>query len=254
MLVSCLLGLVLSFQADPLGGSRKLVWSDEFEGSGSLDSTKWNYDTGPVYNNEKEKYVEDPDYLHLDKGNLVITADNKSGKILSGRITTKASWLYGYFEVRAKFPTGRGTWPAIWFLGDVLRNPDAHVGWPMCGEIDLMENVGFDPDSIHFTVHTGSADGHGEASKGNHLSIPSAWNDFHVYGLDWQVDHMDFYCDGKKSLTYRRDPNNPNSWPFDKPEYMILNLAIGGDWGGAKGIDPAIFPARYYVDYVRVYQ
>jgi beta-glucanase (GH16 family) len=254
MLTALALAITLtSIQADVIG-NRKLVWKDEFDGSGALDTAKWNFDTGPVYNNEKEKYVDDTAHIRVVKGNLVITADNSSGKILSGRITSKAAWLYGYFEVRAKFPTGRGTWPAIWFLGDVLRQPDAHVGWPKCGEIDLMENVGFNPDDIHFTVHTGGANGTGHASKGDHITIPSAASDFHVYGLDWQADHMDFYCDGKKAFTYTKDPANPNGWPFDKPEYMILNLAIGGDWGGAKGVDPAIFPARYYVDYVRIYQ
>ena len=242
-----------SAHADVIG-HRKLVWKDEFDGSGALDSAKWNYDTGPVYNNEKEKYVDDIDYVRVVKGNLVITADNRSGKVRSGRINTKASWLYGYFEVRAKFPTGKGTWPAIWFLGDILRKPGANVDWPTCGEIDLMENVGFNPNDIHFTVHTADAGGKGEASKGEHITIPSAWSDFHVYGLDWQADHLDFYCDGKKVSTYAKDPANPNSWPFDRPEYLILNLAIGGDWGGTKGIDPAIFPAKFYVDYVRVYQ
>lgn len=254
MLAACLLAGSILVQVNPLIGSRKIVWSDEFDGSGALDSTKWNYDTGPVYNNEKEKYVDDIGYIRVNKGNLIITADNKSGKILSGRINTKQAWLYGYFEVRAKFPTGKGTWPAIWFLGDSVRKPDAHVGWPACGEIDLMENVGFNPDDVHFTVHTAGANGRGEASKGTHIMIPSASSDFHVYGLDWQADHMDFYCDGKKVFTYTKDPSSPTSWPFDKPEYLILNLAIGGDWGGAKGVDPAIFPAKYYVDYVRVYQ
>ena len=118
-----------SAQADVIG-QRKLVWKDEFDGSGALDTSKWIFDIGPVYNNEKEKYVDDINYVRIVTGNLVITADNKSGKLLSGRITTKAAWLYGYFEVRAKFPTGKGTWPAIWFLGDVLRKPEAHVGWP----------------------------------------------------------------------------------------------------------------------------
>ncbi|MHB8634990.1 MAG: glycoside hydrolase family 16 protein [Fimbriimonadaceae bacterium] len=254
MLAAYLLAVTLaSAQADVIG-SRKLVWKDEFSGSGALDSSKWSYDTGPVYNNEKEKYVDDTAYVRLVKGKLVITADNRSGRILSGRITSKGAWLYGYFEVRAKFPPGRGTWPAIWFLGNVLRIPGNHVGWPKCGEIDLMENVGFDPDAVHFTVHTGNAAGNGEASKGAQITIPSASSDFHVYGLDWRKSRMDFYCDGKKVFTYKRDPANPNSWPFDKPEYMILNLAIGGDWGGRQGVDNSIFPAKFYVDYVRVYQ
>ncbi|HLK13259.1 MAG TPA: glycoside hydrolase family 16 protein [Fimbriimonadaceae bacterium] len=253
MLLPCLLGVALGLQSNPLIGSRKLVWSDEFDGKGGIDAAKWNYDLGPVYNNEKEKYSDDLHNVHRAGGYLVITADDKTGRILSGRLTSKPAWLYGYYEVRAKFPTGRGTWPAIWFLGDSLRH-EGSPGWPRCGEIDLMENVGFNTDDIHFSVHTGDAKGRGEASKTTHITVPSAASEFHTYGLVWEPDHMDFYCDGKKTLTYTKDPANPNSWPFDKPEYMILNLAIGGDWGGAKGIDPAIFPSKFYVDYVRVYQ
>lgn len=253
MLTAAILTAALLARTDPIGGSRKLVWQDEFDGSGAVDSAKWDFEQGYVRNHEEQEYVSELANAKVQDGNLVITAERGSGHTRSAALESKQFWRYGYFEIRAQFPAGRGTWPAIWFLGEGIRKPgDANIGWPNCGEIDLMENVGFNPNDVHFTVHTAQADGHGHASKGTHITVEHPWTDFHVYGLDWTKGHLDFYFDRKKVFSYGNDGVNP--WPFDKPEFILLNLAIGGDWGGAKGVDPAIFPSLFKIDYVRVYQ
>lgn len=245
--------LTLSAQSDPIGGGRNLVWHDEFDQSGAVDSSKWGFESGYVRNHEEQEYTSEIRNAKVADGNLVITAERGSGKTRSAALESNQFWRYGYFEVRAKFPTGRGTWPAIWFLGEGIRkHGEQYIGWPQCGEIDLMENVGMNPNDVHFTVHTAEPSGKGHASKGTHITVDKVWDDFHVYGLDWTKQHLDFYFDGKKVMSYANDGSNP--WPFDKPEFILINLAIGGDWGGQKGVDPAIFPSIYKVDYVRVYQ
>ena len=162
----------------------------------------------------------------------------------------KAGWTYGRIDVRAKLPGGRGTWPAIWCLGTNIPQ----VGWPACGEIDIMENVGFEPGIIHATVHTKAREQREHKSKGDQTSRPDAAESFHVYRVDWDAKKMDFYVDDQKYFTYSKEGNAAAAWPFDKEQYLILNLAIGGAWGGQKGIDESIFPRKYLIDYVRVYQ
>jgi beta-glucanase (GH16 family) len=162
----------------------------------------------------------------------------------------KASWRYGRFEIRAKLPTGQGTWPAIWTLG---TNMDK-IGWPSCGEIDIMENVGFNPDIIHFTVHTKKYNHLINTHKSEKTEIAKPYDTFHVYALEWYPDRLDFFVDDKKYFTYTNDGTGPDTWPFDEPQYLILNVAIGGDWGGQRGVDNGIFPQRMSIDYVRVYR
>src|SRR5205085_12137598 len=156
---------------------------------------------------------------------------------------------YGRIEVRAKVPSGRGTWPAIWTLAD---EPNAR--WPACGEIDIMEHVGFDPGKIHANIHTAKYNHVKRNGKGSQLSVPDATSAFHVYALEWSSERLDFFVDDQKYFTYENEKTGSDAWPYDKPHYLILNLAIGGAWGGQKGIDESIFPQRYYFDYVRVYQ
>jgi beta-glucanase (GH16 family) len=162
----------------------------------------------------------------------------------------KESWRYGRIEVRAKLPTGLGTWPAIWMLGTNIRE----VGWPTCGEIDIMENVGFDPNKIHGNIHTQEYNHVRGTNKGNNIEMEKPYDKFHVYAIEWFEDHIDFFIDDNKYFTFKNEGTGNAVWPYDKEHYLILNLAIGGSWGGQKGIDDSIFPQKYYIDYVRVYK
>lgn len=230
---------------------RKLVWSEEFNRPGRPDPKKWDYEEGFVRNNEMQYYTRDrAENARVEDGHLIIEARKeayRNAQVTSASLTSRQSWTYGRIEVRAKIPTGRGTWPAIWMLGTNIKQ----VGWPACGEIDIMENVGYDPDGIYCTVHTRGPDGQ-HASRGKRITADRPYDAFHVYAVDWDARRMVFTYDNKQVLVYENDGKNP--WPFDKPQYLILNLAIGGEWGGQKGVDDSIFPCRYLIDYVRVYQ
>ena len=234
-------------------GSWRLVWRDEFNGSGRPDPTKWGYEKGFVRNDEKQFYTDDRrENARVENGRLLIEArkDGFGGHpISSASLTTqgKASWTYGRIETRAKIPTGKGTWPAIWMLGDGGR-------WPQDGEIDILENVGFDPNKAVFTVHSTKLDGTGHEGWGESVAIPNLPAAYHVYSLEWSPSAMVWSVDGKVDHTYTKADPHGVAWVFDKPQYLLLNLAIGGAWGGQQGVDDSIFPARYEVDYVRVYQ
>lgn len=250
----------------------KLVWADDFNEPGLPNPAKWSYETGFIRNNELQYYTrERPENARVEDGMLVIEArkeqfknpdyDPESRRGRRGRefaeytsasLTTqgKASWTYGRIEVRAKLPSGRGTWPAIWTLGTNIRE----VGWPACGEIDIMEFVGFEPGIIHANVHTRSYNHTRGTGKGDKITIADASNAFHVYAIEWYEDHIDFFVDDRKYFTFKNEGSGDDVWPYNKDQYLILNLAIGGSWGGQKGIDDSIFPQRYYIDYVRVYQ
>ena len=234
----------------------KLLWSDEFLKDGRPNPEIWGYDTGNVANNEKQFYpVDRPENARVEGGKLIIEArkDGFEGhEITSARLVTrgKKEIQYGRIEVRAKVPPGRGTWPAIWMLGTNIKE----VGWPACGEIDMMEFVGYDADRLHFNIHTKAFNHVMKTNKGTSIDAPNASRDFHTYTLDWSATRMDWYLDGKRVFAYQKPAGaTADEWPFDAPQYLLLNLAIGGDWGGAKGIDDAIFPSRFEVDYVRVY-
>lgn len=239
----------------------RLVWSDEFNGAGNPDTSKWVYDLGtgpPEYwgNHELEYYTRRPENVRVENGMLVIEArkDSVGGMgYTSGRIRTKGhgDWTYGRIEVRAKLPEGRGTWSAIWMLPTENR----YGNWPLCGEIDIMEHVGFDPGVVHGTIHTGKYNHMIQTQKEGQVKVDGIGSGFHVYGLEWREDYMDFMVDGKPFYRVTRDANEDfNAWPFDQPFHLILNLAVGGDWGGRKGVDPAIWPSRMMVDWVHVYQ
>ncbi|MGD0094392.1 MAG: glycoside hydrolase family 16 protein, partial [Planctomycetota bacterium] len=252
----------------------KLVWSDEFEGEGAPDPKKWTYETGFVRNAELQYYTKDRrENARLEGGNLVIEAVKERFKnpnydanakdknnwnrarefadYTSASLTTKglASWTYGRVEVRAKVPGGRGTWPAIWMLGT-----DKSAGWPKCGEIDIMEYVGFDPDGIHTTIHTGAYNHVKKTQKGHRTVVPKPYDDFHVYAIEWNDKEIVFFVDEQKVFAFQNDGKGVDAWPFDKPCYLLLNYAVGGAWGGAKGVDESIFPSKYLIDYVRVYE
>ncbi len=253
----------------------KLVWSDEFDRPGLPDAAKWDYEEGFIRNNEEQYYTrERKENARVENGVLVIEARKERMKnpaydpeakgkgrgrrsreyaeFTSASLTTrgKASWAYGRIEVRARLPSGRGTWPAIWMLGTNTRQ----VGWPACGEIDIMEFVGFEPGVVHANIHTKKYNHVLKTGKGAQLKMPDASEAYHVYAVEWDAKRLDFYVDDKKYFTYENEGTGADAWPFDKDQFLILNLAIGGAWGGAKGIDESIFPQHYYIDYVRVYQ
>lgn len=267
-----ILTLLLLLASAPLFATEwKLVWSDEFDKPGRPDPAKWGFEEGFSYNNEQEYYTSRRENARVENGMLVIearkehykipaaardrgirTEGRQSAEYTSARLTTqnKASWTYGRIEVRAKLPTGRGTWPAIWTLGDNIRQ----VGWPACGEIDIMENVGFDPDLIHGNIHTTAYNHVQHTNKGSKITVARPYDDFHLYAVEWRPERIDFFVDKTKYFTFNNEGKGDAAWPYHKPQYLILNVAIGGDWGGQKGIDGSIFPQKMYIDYVRVYQ
>ena len=233
----------------------KLAWAEEFNYEGLPDTAVWGYETGYIRNHELQCYTNNAENARVENGCLLIEAiKEKVGTFLytSASINTlgKKEFFHGRIEVCAKIPTGKGAWPAIWMMG--TDRPT--VGWPECGEIDIMENVGYDPKRFHATVHTpGSRKDPDAVIRSNSILLPDAYTNFHVFAVEWHEDRLDFFVDEKLTLSYRKDVTLPQYWRFDKPHYLLLNLAIGGAWGGAHGIDDSIFPLKYYVDWVRYY-
>lgn len=234
----------------------KLVWHDEFNEK-VLDTTKWNYEVNGNGggNNELQYYTDSPKNSYLKDGNLVIIAlkeEYKGKEYTSARINTKGkeTWKYGRFEMRAKLPSGRGSWPAFWLLGEDIGT----VGWPACGEVDIMENVGFDPLWVHGSIHTPSS--YGNTVNHGKIKVADCFSAYHIYGVTWTPEKVEFYIDDPSKPYYTYDPKDKNAktWPFDKPMFVIINLAIGGGWGGMHGVDNTIFPQKYYIDWVRVYR
>jgi beta-glucanase (GH16 family) len=241
--------------ANPSAETWKLVWSDEFNVGSMADPNKWDYEQGYVRNRELQYYTKArPENARIEDGMLVIETrkDNFEGHpITSASLRTrgKAEWLYGRIEVRAKLPTGKGMWPAIWMLG---LNPGHR--WPACGEIDIMENVGFDPLTIHANIHCQAYNHTKGTNKGNKIEVTDPSKNFHVYAIEWFEDRIDFFVDQTKYFTFKNEGTGNDAWPFDKPHYLILNAAYGGSWGGQKGTDDSILPQKYFIDYVRVYR
>ncbi len=237
-----------------------LVWSDEFNYTGLPDPSKWSYDTaGNAWawgNNELQHYTEGrKENAWVSDGVLRITArkeKTEDKEYSSARLVSKGKgdWLYGRFEIRAKLPTGVGTWPAIW----MLPTDSGYGGWPRCGEIDIMENVGYDPLTVVGTVHTKSFNHVIGTQKSGEIESKDCYTDFHVYALEWEPDEIRIYQDDNHYFTYRNDGTGVDAWPFDRPFHLLLNLAIGGNWGGRQGVDDSLFPHTFEIDYVRVYQ
>ena len=241
----------------------KLVWADEFNNSGLPDSLKWGYDKGKGCpdncgwgNNELQFYTWNrPENARVENGKLIIEArkENYSGAAYtSARLVTKkkGDWKYGRFEIKAKLPAGRGMWPAIWMLPTNWE----YGGWPHSGEIDIMENVGYMPDSVFGTVHTGAFNGMLGTQKSKGLRFNDLAKNFHIYEMEWTADSISFFIDKKKYNVFKNTRRNTAEWPFDKDFHLLLNIAVGGNWGGKMGVDDNIFPQRMEVEYVRVYQ
>jgi beta-glucanase (GH16 family) len=239
-----------------------LVWGDEFNYTGLPDSTKWNYDVGGHGwgNNEKQFYLEKSlENSSVKDGLLHITAlkkDFDNSKYTSSKLTTynRFTIQYGKIEVMAKLPKGKGTWPAIWMLPVSLQ--ENRERWPLCGEIDIMEHVGKDPNVIHTSLHS-ELYNHIKGTQVTHFEkLQDVFDTFHKYAIEWTGESFKFFIDDNlffesfKGQDGRISSNE--GWPFDKPYFLILNLAIGGNWGGE--IDDAIFPVEMQVDYVRIFQ
>jgi beta-glucanase (GH16 family) len=232
-----------------------LLWSDEFETPGPPDPAKWDYEEGLVRNNEAQYYTRNRlENARVEDGRLVIEARKEAfgpASYTSASLITRrrAEFRYGRIEARAQLPRGRGMWPAIWMLGTNIGS----VGWPMCGEIDIMENVGFAPDRIHANIHTDAYNHVNGRGKGAFVDVPGVHEAFHVYAIEWTAERIDFFVDERPYFSFRKESADPRVWPFDLPQYLILNVAVGGAWGGQQGIDDAVFPQRMLVDYVRVH-
>lgn len=249
--------LFLLFTGTALGQKRKLVWKDEFSTKGLPDSTKWNYDVGGHGwgNNELQYYTsKNIRNARVEKGQLIIEAHKeKTGdnEYSSARLITKGKgdWTYGRIEVRAKLPKGVGTWPAIWMLATTKK-----ITWPDDGEIDIMEHVGYNQGVIHGSAHTKKYFHSIGTQKTGTIAVPDCSEKFHVYAVEWNKDSITMFVDKKPYFSFKNEKTGNDAWPFDKPFHLLLNIAVGGSWGGQKGVDEKIFPQRMIIDYVRVYQ
>lgn len=263
VLVLLLASLCLHFTSSAQSQYKKLVWSDEFSKDGLPDSTKWGYDAGKGCpdncgwgNNELEYYtVKRKENARVEKGLLIIESRKElydSSQYTSARLLSKnnGGWKYGRFEIKAKIPRGKGIWPAIWMLPSGWE----YGPWPHSGEIDIMENVGYWPDTVFSTVHTGKYNGMLGTQKSKGTTMPDFSKAFHVYALEWASGELSFFIDGKKFFGFKNDNTGSEAWPFDKAFHLMLNVAVGGNWGGKYGVDDSIFPQKMEIDYVRVYQ
>jgi beta-glucanase (GH16 family) len=233
-----------------------LVWDDEFD-SQYINPDKWSWEINGDGggNNELQYYTALPTNSYIENGKLIIKAiheNYQNREYTSARLRTKnkGDWLYGRIEVSAKIPNGIGTWPAIW----MLPTDWTYGGWPASGEIDIMEHVGYDPNVIHGSIHTQAYNHTIGTQKTAQLKIPTATTQFHLYAIEWFADHIDFYIDSYKYFTFNNENKGWQYWPFDKRFHLILNLAVGGNWGGVQGVDINAFPAQMEIDYVRVYK
>ena len=238
----------------------ELVWSDEFDYEGAPDPKKWTCETGGHgWGNNEIQYYTNGSNVYVDGSKMIITArlESTGGReVTSTRIRTvkKGDWLYGKIEVCAKVPQGLGTWPAIW----MLPTDWVYGNWPQSGEIDIMEHVGYDPNVLVMSVHTESYNHAIRTQKSKSVKQQGMTDGFHVYAVEWLPDKIKFFYDGELQYTYnpvmlKNDPSY-KEWPFDRRFHLLINLAFGGNWGGARGVNFDILPVTYEIDYVRVYQ
>lgn len=245
------------------GKEWKVVWSDEFDGEGTPDTSKWTFDIGNWGwgNNELQYYTENrPENARMEDGNLIIEArkNDMNQKWTSARLTTrgKVTFLYGRIEFRAKVPPNRGNWAAGWTLGDDYVD---ELSWPYCGEIDILESVGYEMDDktgngkAHASVHCGAY----YFKLGNQptgiIDVENMNDEYHIYAVDWTPEGIVASVDGKEYFSYN-DTSSDLSWPFGKAQNIILNLAMGGGWGGLQGMDESMTSQKFVLDYVRVYE
>ena len=241
----------------------RLVWADEFDYKGLPDPERWGYDVGGHgWGNKELQYYTHArkENARVENGHLIIEArrDRWNGhEYTSARLVSKGKgdWTYGRFEVRAKLPSGRGTWPAIW----MLPSGKTYGGWPNGGEIDIMEHVGFDPDVVHASVHTKSYHHSIKTQKTAKINVPTARTEFNTYAVEWTPEEIRAFVNDQHFFTFKNERLTNSTadykqWPFDQAFHLLLNVAVGGTWGGAEGVDQTIWPQRMEIDYIRVYQ
>jgi beta-glucanase (GH16 family) len=253
----------------------RLVWNDEFDTDGRPDPSRWTMEEWParVVNDEDQAYTSRPENVLVENGRLVITArreDFEGSRYTSARLQSqgKGDFLYGRFVVRAKLPRGMGTWPAIWMLPsdpftyattcsdepDWQGSADCDA-WPNSGEIDIMEHVGYQMGHVHGTVHNKAYYWAVWKQRKGRILIDDVDHAFHDYVLEWSPERIDVFVDDTRYFTYINEGRGWESWPFDRPFHLILNVAVGGMWGrSGGGIDDGVFPQSMFVDYVRVYE
>ncbi|MEW4923689.1 family 16 glycosylhydrolase [Algibacter sp. 2305UL17-15] len=259
-------------EKSPIKNGYELVWSDEFNYKGKPDSTKWTFELGLKRNQEKQYYSDSLKNARVENGFLVlethkekiknkafVSKDAKNWRkkweyadYTAPSLSTKgkAAWTYGRIDIRAKLPRGVGLWPAFWMIGENY----SEVGWPECGEIDIMEHVGFDPDSIFGTIHTKAYNHMRGTQKGKSIYIDKPYDTFHVFSLEWTPEKMDFILDDVVYNHIENEHKTTHEWPFDQDFHLKINIAVGGMLGGRKGIDDSVFPQKMLIDYVRVFQ
>lgn len=240
-------------------GFTKLVFDEEFNYSGAPDTTKWSFEEGYIRNGEMQYYTDGLNVWCSDS-TLVIESrldnsliDGDTIPVTSGSVTTfgKAAWKECFVEVRAKMPSFRGSWPAIWMMPSESR----YGKWPQSGEIDILEHVGHEPDRIHFSAHSERYNHMRSQQTTGSIEAPEVTDGFHIYGLKRTEDTIVWYYDGKEVFKLEKEKGADwTSWPFDADFYLILNLAVGGSWGGQKGVDLTALPAQFEIDYVRVFE
>lgn len=263
LFIAFITSTMVSFAQDPVFDH--LVWADEFETNGAIDSNNWHHQTQLPngtgwYNNEIQHYTNRQDNSYVDNGLLIINAKKETftdqgvtKEYTSARLNSKFAFTYGRIEIRAILPTGVGTWPAMWTLGKNIIEPggfwsDTHgtIGWPACGELDMMEHWGLNQDYVQSATHTPSSSGN-TVNKGGQV-VPNASNEFHIYELEWFADKIVFKVDGAIHYTYQPAVQNGDTWPFDLEQYLLLNVAV------LPSIDPAFTESAMEIDYVRIYQ
>lgn len=252
----CQSGLVSN--ANPTGDFTTLIWADEFDTGSSFCIENWTAEIGTGCpnlcgwgNGEAQYYTAREDNVKIEDGILKIKAKKENyqnSQYTSTRIKTqgKFDFTYGKVEVRAKLPTGGGTWPAIWMLGSNITT----VSWPACGEIDIMEHVGNDQNSVHSSLHTPSS--YGGTINTSTYQVNNASEAFNVYAMQWDANKIEFFLNGNSVYTYQPNVKNDDTWPFNSPQFLLLNVAMGGSFGGT--IDPNFSESAMEIDYVRVYQ
>ncbi len=254
------------YQPSLTAGGWNLRWSDEFNVNGSPDPSKWGYEIGYIRNAEQQYFTNRWENARVEGGNLVIEARRENYNIqgapnsygattanyTSASLITlgKAAWTFGRMDIRAKLPTARGIWPAFWTLGTNYGS----AGWPRCGEIDILEHVGWDVAAAHTSIHTESRS---HLTK-NGYSVPT-WitnlgSNYDLYSIEWEPSKIVFYINNRCVAQYDNDGTGESSWPFFRDQYLLLTLSVGGSWGGVEGVDEAAFPQKLLIDYVRVYQ
>ena len=233
-------------------------WADEFDYEGLPDETKWGYDVGSAngWGNQEQQYYTEKrmENARVGGGVLTLTAireNYENAAYTSARLISrgKADFCYGRFEASVKLPSGVGTWPAVWLLPTDWEYGD----WPASGEIDILEHVGYDPNVAHVSVHTQAYNHTIGTQKTTKKRIENASTEFHRYRVDWTPQYIRGFIDDVQIFDFANEGTGFRAWPFDKKFYWLINIAVGGNWGGQQGIDNTSFPAQMEVDYVRVY-